>query len=403
MTQRLIVGIDPGTTTAWAILDIEGNILQIGSSKGLGLSALISIIASFGKPIIAGCDKQKTPGFVNDFARKCGSRVIAPVHDLLVEFKRGLCKDVQTANAHELDALSSARFALQHLSPLLVKIKAFQQRLAPNLPFEEIAETVLLSDISIKGAIDMLTQEERDYENTLWEKRHHHEPGIAIQTPSRPLLTLLHHSQHQVQLLLSHKEQLAKTISDQQHQIHALQEKISRPVRKHRDALLSHKESTISKMSTTLEQQRKHIQTLELTCEQLETALLTPERHVIAHNLHDLTQSSLDQFKKTHTINTSTALFVQHPDRHHPNVISHLSFIAPLILTDMQPKKHPLSVISAATIPRISLPRITLFLGSDIDRILHTTHLIHTIVKDYRNERGAPRTASLGEGNYSVD
>lgn len=40
MSELLIVGIDPGTTVGYAILDIEGNLLILNSSKHLNLIIL---------------------------------------------------------------------------------------------------------------------------------------------------------------------------------------------------------------------------------------------------------------------------------------------------------------------------------------------------------------------------
>jgi len=56
----LILGIDPGTTLGYAALDINGNIIEISSSKLLNLNSLISKINNLGTSIIVGCDKKKT-------------------------------------------------------------------------------------------------------------------------------------------------------------------------------------------------------------------------------------------------------------------------------------------------------------------------------------------------------
>ena len=42
--RLLIVGIDPGITTAYAVLDIEGSLIHLKSSKQLDLNHLISEI-----------------------------------------------------------------------------------------------------------------------------------------------------------------------------------------------------------------------------------------------------------------------------------------------------------------------------------------------------------------------
>ncbi|MBI5389158.1 DUF460 domain-containing protein [Candidatus Woesearchaeota archaeon] len=40
----LIVGIDPGTTTAYAVLDLEGNVLKTHAQKDIDLGDVIKAI-----------------------------------------------------------------------------------------------------------------------------------------------------------------------------------------------------------------------------------------------------------------------------------------------------------------------------------------------------------------------
>ena len=70
----LVVGIDPGTTIGYAVLDLDGNLIKIDSSKHITLSSLISGITAIGKVILVGTDKKAVPGFVKKFAVKGGLR-----------------------------------------------------------------------------------------------------------------------------------------------------------------------------------------------------------------------------------------------------------------------------------------------------------------------------------------
>ena len=86
----LIIGVDPGTTLAYAILDINGNLIKLRSSKNLSLSKLIFDTIKYGKIVIVGCDVAKVPGFVQDYAIKVGAKLIYPKEDLSVVEKRRL-------------------------------------------------------------------------------------------------------------------------------------------------------------------------------------------------------------------------------------------------------------------------------------------------------------------------
>ena len=108
--KLLIAGIDPGTTLGYAVIDLEGNLVQINSSKNLDINSLISELIDFGKIVVIGTDKKKNPSFIERLGVKLGAKVIAPEYDLKVVEKRGLVKEYKTNNQHEIDALASAFF-----------------------------------------------------------------------------------------------------------------------------------------------------------------------------------------------------------------------------------------------------------------------------------------------------
>lgn len=125
--ELLIVGIDPGTTIGYAILDLKGNVKKIKSKKGLTLSSLIFEIIKEGKILIVGCDVNPVPSFVKEFCRRTGAKVIYPDQDLLVKEKRKLARDL-TSNRHERDAYVSALLAYKKVRPLLDKVDLFLKR-----------------------------------------------------------------------------------------------------------------------------------------------------------------------------------------------------------------------------------------------------------------------------------
>ena len=73
MRTLLIVGIDPGTTSAYAILDIDGRLVRMCSAKNKSFSNIVTEIVDFGKVLIVGTDKKKSPEFVQRFAVKTGA------------------------------------------------------------------------------------------------------------------------------------------------------------------------------------------------------------------------------------------------------------------------------------------------------------------------------------------
>jgi hypothetical protein len=158
----LIVGIDPGTTVGYAVLDLGGKVIDVGSSKEVGMSSLISKIVGIGKVVVVGCDKKKVPAFVEGFAIRVGARIIGPNKDLSIKDKKDLTRKYKTENSHEADALASALFAFKELRPLLKKLELFIQRNKKRVIGDKIKELVIKEGISIKLATDLIEKPEKE-------------------------------------------------------------------------------------------------------------------------------------------------------------------------------------------------------------------------------------------------
>ncbi len=166
--KLLIAGIDPGITTACAILGIEGNLIHLNSSKNMALSLLISESINFGKVVLVGTDKAKAPSLVDSFATKFGAKIIKPDEDLKVTDKKAMVKGFEFEDEHQSDALASALFAYKNAKPLLDRIDNFvEENKKPHLR-NKIKELVMLNGISIKSAVSIL--EKKDEESKIIEK-----------------------------------------------------------------------------------------------------------------------------------------------------------------------------------------------------------------------------------------
>lgn len=121
----LIMGIDPGTTLGYALIDLNGHLVHIESSKELDLSLLLATAVRWGRIILVGCDKQPTPAFVEKFSTKIGARLVCPKHDLKVADKKRMTYGQNFHNIHEMDALAAALLAYKEYRPLFQKIEAY--------------------------------------------------------------------------------------------------------------------------------------------------------------------------------------------------------------------------------------------------------------------------------------
>lgn len=158
----LIVGIDPGITVGYAVLDIRGKVIKLRSSKQLELNSLISEIHSIGRVLLVGVDKMNNPAMVYKFAVKVGAKLVSPKTDMKVMDKNILTKGLEFKNDHERDSLASALFAYGEHNQLLKKIDKFVETNNKRELADKIISLVILRGISIQEASDMLEEPEEE-------------------------------------------------------------------------------------------------------------------------------------------------------------------------------------------------------------------------------------------------
>lgn len=158
----LIVGLDPGTTTAYAVLDIDGKLIKAKSHKDFGLSPVISEIVELGKAVVVGTDKKKVPNFVELFSMKTGARIISPDEDLKISDKRDAVRNFNISDEHQNDAIASAFFAFRKIKPLTDKVDIILEKNGKTALKNLTKEIVLTKKISIQQAIKMLEMPRRE-------------------------------------------------------------------------------------------------------------------------------------------------------------------------------------------------------------------------------------------------
>lgn len=160
MKPLLIIGIDPGTTLAYAILDLDGNVLRVSSSKQLDLNSLIANVFYLGKPLVVATDVSPIPKFVEKFASQTGTKIIGPKQNLKVFQKKELTKRYDFSNDHERDALAAAIFAFKKVRVLLRKINIYVQIYDKKDLKRGIIYLVFSKNFSISDAVASLEKEE---------------------------------------------------------------------------------------------------------------------------------------------------------------------------------------------------------------------------------------------------
>ncbi len=109
--MHLIVGVDPGTTTGLASVDFKGRVVELFSSKDLGLDKAIEHLVSLGSVSVIATDVALAPGFVLKMASKLGAVVYSPPESALVLDKITITRSHRTEDAHQRDSLAAALIA----------------------------------------------------------------------------------------------------------------------------------------------------------------------------------------------------------------------------------------------------------------------------------------------------
>ncbi len=115
------MGIDPGVYTAYAALDLNGELIEAGCEKELSHEDIIRIISSLGKPSVIATDVTPAPDFVMRIASRFHVKLFVPQKSILVEEKKKLGKEIQ--NPHIRDAYAAAVKAYNHYDNTLRKIE----------------------------------------------------------------------------------------------------------------------------------------------------------------------------------------------------------------------------------------------------------------------------------------
>lgn len=138
--RYLIVGIDPGSTTAVAALDLRGELVDIKSKKGWSPGELVEFISSLGKPVVISTDKSSPPEFVSKIRASFNAVLYTPREDMSVEKKRILTSKYATSNDHERDALAAAIDAFNSYKNKLINV---EKRLPAGIDSDRIKAEII--------------------------------------------------------------------------------------------------------------------------------------------------------------------------------------------------------------------------------------------------------------------
>jgi hypothetical protein len=150
----IIVGLDPGTTTGIAALNLSGDLVDLISSRAMSSSDVIEWIAARGRPLVVATDVFPTPGAVEKVKRAFNAVLFTPGADMPGVEKIALGREVGYRNDHERDALAAALSAFKKYKNKFLQV----EKKAPAEVDPDEVKALVVRGYSIENAVTEFTR-----------------------------------------------------------------------------------------------------------------------------------------------------------------------------------------------------------------------------------------------------
>ena len=260
----VVVGIDPGTTTAVAIVDVDGEVLDVYSTRTDDTAAVIEWIIEHGRPFLVAADVTPMPQTVEKIRRSFDAAGWTPASDLLVDRKQHRTRDLAIENDHERDAVAAALFAVDDHRTQFDRIAA---KVPPTLDPAEVIARVVSDGASISETIADLDPDEEEPAA---------EPAPAKPNEPTPERRRIRELERRVERLTDHVDDLEATVAEKDDRIDELEAELSaqrererRDVRERREVTRLRREK--NRLSSARDEWRETAEGLEAKLERLKS------------------------------------------------------------------------------------------------------------------------------------
>ncbi|PSQ19161.1 DUF460 domain-containing protein [Halobacteriales archaeon QS_8_69_26] len=259
--DHVVVGVDPGTTTAVAVVSLDGTVLDTLSTRTADTAAVIEWVVERGRPLLVAADVTPMPETVEKIRRSFDAAGWTPDADLPIDEKQHRTRDHAYDDDHVRDAMAAA---LEALDDHRDQIDRVTRKVPPRVDRGEVLARVLGADDPVEAVIADLT-DEGDGE----EESEAHEP--AEPSPERRRIRDL---ERQVDRLQSHVEDLEGTVEEKDGRIADLEDELSEARREERREARERREVTrlereVSRLERELDAERERNEELEGKLERL--------------------------------------------------------------------------------------------------------------------------------------
>ena len=224
--DRVIVGIDPGTTTAAAVIGLDGTVHARLSSRTADTAAVTEWIIEQGRPIIVAADVEPMPETVEKFRRSFDAAGWHPTTDLPVDEKLHRTREVGYENDHERDALAAALYAYDaHVN----QFERISEKTPPRIDREAVIAGVVAGEKSVETVVAEL-RDDGDAEDE--------ETGETTEDPTAPERSpeeeTIRRLRDRVDRLESYTDRLESKVEARDEQIDELEDELETAKREER-------------------------------------------------------------------------------------------------------------------------------------------------------------------------
>lgn len=236
--EHLIVGVDPGTTIGVAILNLDGELRGLVSSRVMSIPDVVEYIRERGKPVIVATDVVPPPATVEKIKRSFKATLFAPDERISVDEKVRIARPYGYGNDHERDALSAAVKAYNTYKNKFAQI----DRKAPSHLANDV-KALAIGGTAVDAALGRLSQKPESKPQAAA-----HVPDAAEIDAEAKLAELrdqLRKKDEQIENLRSYVSELKKEARDAGQRLEARERKLSSLQQQGLDDVRKSKEITI--------------------------------------------------------------------------------------------------------------------------------------------------------------
>ena len=261
--DRVIVGIDPGTTTAAAVVGLDGEVLDVLSTRTADTAAVIEWIIERGRPVLVGADVTPMPETVEKIRRSFDATGWTPSRDLPIDVKKHRTRETGYDNDHERDAIAAALGAYDAHDDQFERIAT---KVPPQHDLGAVIERVLGNEQSVEAVLEALAEDDTD--DTDDTEQVDNEPS--------PEQRRIRQLEQQVERLQDHVDRLEERVAERDEQIEEYERELSNSRRKERREARERREvSRLERENDQLERdladERERREQLEGKLERLKT------------------------------------------------------------------------------------------------------------------------------------